>query len=155
MNRTRALRFSAIAAALALPAFFFSYKAYRVGLFDGLLGPAAPGMEASPSFPSGQAAACGDCHGSIGDLHRRGPHRVLLCEACHGFQMLHRRDGVTPPETMVTSSVVRLCSRCHREIRESGEAGQRLNLEAHVVEVGALFSEGVCFDCHQPHDPRP
>ena len=67
----------------------------------------------------------------------------------------YRADGTTPPDDLSASSSVRLCAQCHRDRGEGGGGPARINLEAHVIEVGALFSDSVCFDCHRPHDPRP
>lgn len=140
-------------AALLAPALFLTVKAWRVGLFDGLPGFRAAAVE---EYPQGEnAPPCRDCHADVGSLHSRGPHARLLCEDCHGFQARHRADGETPPEGITTGSIVRLCSRCHRDRSTGGADPPRINLEAHVIEVGALFSESVCFDCHRPHDPRP
>jgi hypothetical protein len=152
MPRKRIFRLLVLAAIFIAPALHFSYKAWKVGLLDGL--PGVGGEEISREADSGSAVPCRECHDAVGELHHRGPHRGLLCEDCHGLQAKHRADGTIPPDGVATSSVVRLCSQCHRD-SEGGAGPPRINLEAHVIEVGALFSDTVCFDCHRPHDPRP
>ena len=142
----------ALATICIAPALIFSYQAWKVGLLDGLPGVGRAGIQKEQAPTS--AVPCRECHDAVGELHHRGPHRGLLCEDCHGLQAKHRADGTTPPDGVATSSVVRLCSQCHRD-SEGGAGPPRINLEAHVIEVGALFSDSVCFDCHRPHDPRP
>jgi len=100
-------------------------------------------------------AGCPDCHDRIGDLHNRGPHHSILCEDCHGAIEEHVRDGERVGPMPKSGNIARLCSLCHREMNASSETAPKLNLEIHVVESGALFSDRICLDCHLPHDPRP
>ncbi len=126
----------------------------------GFIGPpsALVGRSGRPEIgrlAPGQDQPCDGCHSDEGDLHGRGPHRSLLCSECHGLLESHVSDGEVIAPMKRIKSVTRLCSRCHRRLREERGKTPQLNLEAHVVEVGALFSDEVCFDCHRPHDPRP
>jgi hypothetical protein len=100
-------------------------------------------------------AGCPNCHDRIGDLHNRGPHRSILCEDCHGTIEGHVKDGERVGPMPKSGSIARLCSLCHREMNARSETAPKLNLETHVVETGALFSDRICLDCHLPHDPRP
>jgi len=113
----------------------------------------ARGSSGAP--PPGGGEECPDCHDAIGDLHRRGPHRAVICEECHGTIGGHVRDGEKIGAMPESKNIARLCSRCHRELNARGVTAPKLNLEAHVVEAGALFSDRVCLDCHLAHDPRP
>lgn len=100
-------------------------------------------------------AGCPDCHDTIGDLHDRGPHRTIFCEDCHGAIQGHVSEGEKVGPMPKSGNIARLCSLCHRELNARSETAPKLNLEAHVVETGALFSDRTCLDCHLPHDPRP
>jgi hypothetical protein len=104
---------------------------------------------------SGESGECGECHDAVGDLHQRGPHRALSCEECHGDGDGHVRDGEKIGDMPRSRNISRLCSRCHRELNAGRKTAPLINLEAHVVEAGALFSDRVCLDCHRSHDPRP
>jgi hypothetical protein len=54
-----------------------------------------------------------------------------------------------------TKSVTKLCARCHRDLAARRESFPRINIEKHVADQGAALSDTVCFDCHNPHDPKP
>jgi len=102
-----------------------------------------------------EGGECGECHDAVDDLHQRGPHRVLTCGECHGDGGNHVRDGEKIGDMPRSRNISRLCSRCHRELNAGRKTAPLINLEAHVVEAGALFSDRVCLDCHRSHDPRP
>lgn len=134
----------------------FSLNHLRVrGFLDAYLPEPASGGGGRPVHGGLRPSACPDCHGEIEDYHRRGPHRSLACEDCHRSGEAHVREGEKAADMPPFQSVTRLCSQCHRELLARRRDAPRLNLEAHVIEVGALFSDRVCFDCHLPHDPRP
>lgn len=157
MRKKKGGSFRALTAALCvLAAVFFLRHLWLRGILDPWLplGAGRGGAENRLISPGG-AATCADCHGEIEDLHLRGPHRVMACEECHGPLEGHVEEDEKIADMPPFRSITRLCSRCHRELNSRREDAPRLNLEAHVIEVGALFSDRVCFDCHQAHDPRP
>lgn len=117
--------------------------------------PAPKGGEPRGTRPFQPVEDCPDCHQAAGDLHDRGPHRSILCEDCHGNAEEHVSGGEKVGDMPKSKSIAPLCSSCHREMNTLSESAPKLNLEAHVVETGALFSSRICLDCHRPHDPRP
>jgi hypothetical protein len=128
--------------------------------FKGLLDAYLPGSAVDASFRRSDGGkrsdvTCGDCHDEAEGLHLRGPHRVIDCEDCHGGTEGHVRDDEKVAGVPPFKSITRLCTRCHRDLANRRRDAPTLNLEAHLIEVGALFSDRVCFDCHRPHDPRP
>lgn len=135
-------------------AFFLNHLRVR-GILDAYLPEPVPegGGFSVPGSP--EAIDCVDCHGEIEGYHLRGPHRSLTCGDCHRSGEAHVSDGEKVADMPSFHSVTRLCSQCHRELIARRQDAPKLNLEAHVIEVGALFSDRVCFDCHRPHDPRP
>ncbi|MFC1657571.1 hypothetical protein ACFL2P_03260 [Candidatus Moduliflexota bacterium] len=157
MRQKAARAFRALTAVFCLLAMvFFLRHLWLRGILDPWLPVAADsaGRGNAPG-PKGEDITCADCHGEIEDLHLRGPHRSMVCEECHGPLESHVEDGVKIADMAPFRSITRLCSQCHRELNSRRVDAPRLNLEAHVIEVGALFSDRVCFDCHQAHDPRP
>ncbi len=156
MRKKAARSLRGLAAFLCLLAMvFFLRHLWLRGMLDPWLPIAAKGSGTGKAATSeGGGVTCADCHGEIEDLHLRGPHRSMVCEECHGALESHVRDEVKIADMAPFRSITRLCSQCHRELNSRREDAPRLNLEAHVIEVGALFSDRVCFDCHQAHDPR-
>ena len=147
----------ALTAVLCLLAMVFILRhLWQRGMLDPWLSVGADSAGTGKAVtPEGGDITCADCHGEIEDLHLRGPHRSMMCEECHGALESHVEDDVKIADMAPFRSITRLCSRCHRELNSRRKDAPRLNLEAHVIEVGALFSDRVCFDCHQAHDPRP
>ena len=140
--------------ALAVVSLLFVRHLWTKGLLDAWLPGSTVGAGTSRST-SGGDTTCQDCHGEIEDLHLRGPHSVIDCQDCHGGAAGHVREGEMIAGMPSFKSIARLCSSCHRDLAHRRREAPALNLEAHVIEVGALFSDRVCFDCHRPHDPRP
>ncbi len=155
MKGRKSLRRLAIPVACLVATAFFLRHLWLRGILDPWL-PDGGGNDAglSRQVPEG-GTACADCHSEIEGFHLRGPHRTMACEDCHGPLEGHVRDDEKIADMPPFRSITRLCSQCHRELNSKREDAPKLNLEAHVIEVGALFSDRVCFDCHRPHDPRP
>ena len=142
-----ALALAAVAAAGALLLRNF----WVLGYFPSS-GRIAPSPAATASRGGGD---CSGCHDDIGDLHDRGPHSSIFCQDCHGPVAGHAEGGEHVGEMPKSGNIARLCSLCHREMNARSESAPKLDLESHVVETGALFSDRICLDCHMPHDPRP
>jgi hypothetical protein len=142
--------------ALAGVTLLFLRHLWLKGLLDAYL----PGSTVDAGFRRSSGGnvgdvTCADCHDEAEDLHLRGPHNVIDCEDCHRGAEGHVRDGEKVAGVPPFKSITRLCSRCHRDLANRRRDAPKMNLEAHLIEVGALFSDRVCFDCHRPHDPRP
>jgi hypothetical protein len=154
-RRKRPLLGLALAAAL-IAIIVLARNFWVLGYFPGPHRTAQGNGAGSPVTASARGdAGCPDCHDSIGDLHDRGPHRSLLCEDCHGAIEGHVSEGERVGPMPKSRNIARLCSLCHREMNARSQTATKLNLETHVVETGALFSDRICLDCHLPHDPRP
>jgi len=154
-GRRRATSRALAGAVLLLALYLAARYLWTVGFFDFLPWPAGVEDGEAGRPAGGEVQPCDDCHEEAARLHSRGPHHVLLCSECHGAFAGHVSGGERIAPMAKVRNVTRLCSRCHRRLREGRDEAPQINLEAHVVEVGALFSDGVCFDCHRPHDPRP
>ena len=139
---------------LAMGASFLNHLRVR-GILDAYLPDRFAGRRGKSAAGSSGTTPCTVCHGEVGDYHLRGPHRSLACEDCHGSGEGHVSGGEKTADMPALQSITRLCSQCHRELNARRQEAPKLNLESHLIEVGALFSDRVCFDCHQPHDPRP
>jgi hypothetical protein len=135
-----------VARVLAVPASFGRYGFYRA---DNLA------EQAAREVRHGGDAACGGCHAARKTQHDGGAHRPVPCEDCHDALATHVRDGKRVAEMRRTRSVTKLCARCHRDLAARRESFPRVNIEKHVADRGAVVSDTVCFDCHNPHDPAP
>jgi len=154
-RRKRPLLGLALAAAL-VAIIVLARNFWVLGYFPGSGSPSPGNGTGPPGSASARGdAGCPECHDSIGDLHDRGPHRTIFCEDCHGEIQGHVSEGEKVGPMPKSGNIARLCSLCHRELNARSETAPKLNLEGHVVETGALFSDRICLDCHLPHDPRP
>ncbi|HEY5999614.1 MAG TPA: cytochrome C [bacterium] len=131
---------------LAVPATFGTYGFYRAGNL---------GEQAAREVRHGGNEACAGCHAEKAAEHGKGAHRPVPCEDCHDALGTHVRDGKRFSEMKRTKSVTKLCARCHRDLAARRESFPRINIEKHVADQGATLSDTVCFDCHNPHDPKP
>jgi hypothetical protein len=111
--------------------------------------------QAAREVRHGGNEACGKCHEDKAAEHDKGAHLRVPCEDCHDALATHVRDGKKVAEMKRTKSVTKLCARCHRDLAARREDFPRINIEAHVKDQGASLSDTVCFDCHNPHDPKP
>lgn len=138
--------FALVARILLVPETFGRYGFYRA---------ANLGEQAGREVRHGGDDACGKCHPANRALHDKGAHRPVPCEDCHDALAAHIGDGRKIADMPRVKSVTRLCGRCHRDLAARRDDFPRINVEQHVKDQGAVLSDQVCFDCHNPHDPAP
>jgi hypothetical protein len=91
------------------------------------------------------AVSCGDCHDDQLVQKRRGHHRNLACESCHGPCYAHTQDPVSV--TPYAPRTRDLCPQCHAYDASRPTGFPQINPAAHNVL-------GACIDCHNPHKPE-
>ncbi|MEJ2274233.1 MAG: cytochrome c3 family protein [Woeseiaceae bacterium] len=91
--------------------------------------------------------ACAECHEDKFRKHRRGQHKRLECENCHGPAANHPEEVEFLPLNRERS----LCLRCHADL-EYPETTGRTYMPAIVDRRHRRSRE--CASCHNPHDPR-
>ena len=92
-------------------------------------------------------ATCAECHEDNVKTNRRGPHRRIECESCHGPAFGHPDDI----EYLPLNTERALCLRCHAEL-DHPESAARSYVPAIVDRRHRRRRE--CASCHNPHDPR-
>ena len=91
--------------------------------------------------------ACVECHEDKVRTNRRGPHKRVECENCHGPAVGHP-DEI---ERLPLNKERAMCLRCHADL-DYPESAARSNLPAIVDKRHKRNRE--CVGCHNPHDPR-
>lgn len=90
--------------------------------------------------------ACADCHEDLVGVKKRGYHREVSCEVCHGPAAQHTED----PENNkpIIPKGREYCPLCH-EYHPSRPTGfPQIVSESHNPMKP-------CIACHEPHDPKP
>lgn len=91
--------------------------------------------------------SCAECHKDNFRTHRRGWHKNVECENCHG-------PGVNHPDEIEFLPVNRersMCLRCHADLKYP-ETTDRSFMP--LIVDRRHKRKGVCAECHNPHDPR-
>ncbi len=93
-------------------------------------------------------------HQSKLEQHDKGKHANVRCEVCHAPVATHAKDGkrIAPMAVQKTRD---LCLLCHRQLEARPKDFPQIQPQQHVEKMGGTWSETVCFDCHDPHDPMP
>src|SRR4030066_80581 len=91
------------------------------------------------------AVACADCHAEVIAEKRKGYHRDLSCETCHGPAKAHSDDPekAKPPAPRDR----KFCPVCHTFNPSRPRGYPMINPVAHNPMKP-------CFTCHEPHDPK-
>ena len=92
------------------------------------------------------ANACRECHEEMSDVVRKGYHRNLSCEACHGPAAQHANDpdAVKP----LVPRDRKACPLCHAYDASRPTGFPQINPTTHNPVKP-------CVDCHNPHNPTP
>jgi len=92
------------------------------------------------------STACQGCHEDITGKVRRGFHKNLSCEGCHGAAAKHAGDpgGVKP----FAPRDRKFCPLCHGYDPSRPTGFPQINPTVHNPVKP-------CFTCHNPHDPVP
>jgi len=135
-----------IARIFAVPESFGLYGHYRAANLP---------EQAAKEVRHGGNETCGKCHGDKKGEHDGGAHLSVPCETCHDALATHVRDGKKVADMPRVKSVTRLCGRCHRDLIARRDGFPKVNIEKHVQDQGAVLTDQVCFDCHNPHSPAP
>ena len=91
--------------------------------------------------------ACAECHKENFRANRRGPHKRLECENCHGPGAEHP----DPVEYLPLNRERAMCLRCHADLDYPATTA-RSEMPAIVDRLHKRRRE--CVACHDPHDPR-
>jgi len=90
---------------------------------------------------------CTECHKDNVRTNRRGPHKRVECENCHGPAAGHPDEN----EFLPLNKERELCLRCHAKL-DYPDSTARSDLPAIVDRRHRRNRE--CVACHNPHDPR-
>lgn len=89
--------------------------------------------------------ACADCH-EQGTAKRKGYHRNLACETCHGAAKVHVENPSDQKPVKPTKR--EQCAICHAYDPSRPTGFPQINPAAHNPLK-------LCMECHDPHDPKP
>lgn len=91
-------------------------------------------------------AMCQGCHEDVASRVRKGFHKNLSCESCHGPASKHAEDpGAVKP---FAPRDRKFCPVCHGYDPSRPTGFPQINPTAHNPVKP-------CFTCHNPHDPVP
>lgn len=92
------------------------------------------------------SSACQGCHEDISSQVRKGYHKNLMCEGCHGAAARHAED---PGEVKPSAPRDRkFCPICHGYDPSRPTGFPQINPTVHNPVKP-------CITCHNPHDPVP
>lgn len=103
------------------------------------------GREAVKPVVFAGATVCGDCHTDEAGKKKRGYHKTLSCETCHGPAAAHTGDPSVKP---VAPRERNFCQRCHAYDPSRPTGFPQINPVLHNPLKA-------CITCHNPHDPVP
>lgn len=89
--------------------------------------------------------ACNECHDDIVSLKRKGPHKLINCQTCHGPGIKHIMNPET--DSLVKPNSRAFCAKCHSKLpgRSSGVIMQ--------VDTAKHNTKKKCSLCHNVHSP--
>jgi predicted CXXCH cytochrome family protein len=88
---------------------------------------------------------CKDCHADKYDSINKSPHKIILCENCHGPAIDHPSD---PPKLTIDKSRAQ-CLRCHYPLPYPTSG--RKNIRG--IDPAVHNPDVECATCHNPHNP--
>jgi hypothetical protein len=89
---------------------------------------------------------CGECHEDIQDVKKKGFHKNLACEACHGPAVMHIDDPLTTKPSAPRKR--KFCPVCH---------AYDPSIPTGFPQINPILHNPLkpCITCHNPHDPEP
>ena len=127
----------------AIPESHGRYGSYR---FDSV----AEHMAQPPVH--GAPGGCVECHEEEAEIVSNGTHGTVSCEVCHAPYDKHVQDDEWVAEMPVDRSNA-ICGRCHERLVARPTEFPQVVIRDHLTEVEAEFSEEVCQECHNAHNP--
>ncbi len=113
------------------------------GQFGLYRGTAVDDNASQPLRYAGQAV-CVSCHDDFGAEKKRGEHRTLSCETCHGAALEHAKSPIAVLSARPKEEGVRaFCFHCH------GSKAARPKWFSQIGEDH--FPGSACIKCHNPH----
>ena len=108
----------------------------------------------------GEVKGCAECHGERVELLMSGKHHTVACENCHAPMATHAVSGKGKTAKMYANKTGNWCIRCHLELPGRPKTQPQIDPVKHLTEVGIEqagrdWSDQVCFECHNPHNPEP
>jgi hypothetical protein len=100
--------------------------------------------------------ACFECHKPIRKIHKKGVHKTVSCEICHGPYGNHiendQKIGTLP--VMRDKEITQLCLRCHNKIIQARprESIKVIGMPEHLEQKQVRITHN-CNQCHMVHDP--
>ncbi len=104
---------------------------------------AIPQITGQPIRYAGREA-CNECHSDIADVHSRGRHQTVACEACHGPLAAHLENPADVHPLVPRDR--RFCPRCHSYDPARPTGFPQIDPVAHNPGKP-------CISCHNPHQP--
>ena len=91
--------------------------------------------------------SCVECHKDRVRANRRGPHKRIECENCHGPAAGHP-DQI---EFLPLNRERAMCLRCHADLDYPATTARS---EMPLIVDRRHKRRRECVECHNPHDPR-
>ncbi len=114
---------------------------------DGHYRAAAVGPIASRAVKFAGKSECADCHEEVTGAARRGNHRGVSCEVCHGPAAVHAESG-GDSATVQKIQPRKFCVVCHAYDASRPTGFAQIDPVEHNPQKA-------CTKCHDPHAPRP
>jgi hypothetical protein len=92
------------------------------------------------------AAVCGDCHEDETNKKKKGFHKGLACETCHGPSIKHAEDPSSGKPFAPRDR--KFCPQCHAYDPSRPTGFPQINATVHNPLKA-------CVACHNPHSPEP
>jgi len=106
---------------------------------------ATTGRWAAREIKYAGATACAQCHDEPVSTWKKGYHKTLSCETCHGATARHTGDPSVKP---ALPKERQFCLLCHAYDPSRPKGFPQVNPVLHNPLKG-------CTTCHKPHDPVP
>jgi len=100
--------------------------------------------------------SCFQCHKPVRRIHKKGVHKSVSCEVCHGPYADHVKDGKKIGMLPVKKGkeITHLCLRCHNKVIQARPRTsiKMVGMPEHLQEKKVRI-ENTCDQCHMVHDP--